>query len=227
MDHQQGWLGKYDLDSYRGTVHDDAVDAILKTIHASTDPVTLICIGAVPNIAEALRRDPSIVSKARFVGMHGAINVGYGGRPPVVPEANVRGNPKALKQVFAAPWECSITPLDTCGIVDLSGKRYAKVYQSKAVGVSSLMENYRDWLTRVPWLEVKPDAAKQSSTLFDVVAVHMAFSEDFLQMESLNVAVEDDGLTRVDPTAPKIRCAMKWANLDGFKDMFVDRLAQS
>lgn len=224
LGHQQGWLGDYDLDAYKGEVFDDSADAIIKTIEASTDPVTLVCIGAVPNIAEVLQRDPSIISKARFVGMHGAIKVGYGGQPPVVPEANVRGNPAALKAVFAADWECSITPLDTCGIVDLQGNRYARIHQSRSPGIVALMENYRDWVTRVPWLQVKPDPAVESSTLFDLVAVYMAFSEEWLNMETLNIAVEQDGLTRIDPLAPAVRCAMSWKDLEAFKDSLVERL---
>jgi inosine-uridine nucleoside N-ribohydrolase len=226
LGHQQGWLGDYQLENYRGPVHEDSVDAIIKTIHDSQDPITLICIGAVPNIAEALRRDPTIVNNARFVGMHGAIKVGYGGQPPVVPEANVRGNPQALRTVFAADWECSVTPLDTCGIVELQGPRYARIVGTRSPGISALMENYRDWLTRVPWLEETPDPSRKSSTLFDLVAVYMAFSEEFLNMENLNISVEDDGLTRIVPESPPVRCAMSWKNLDGFKDSLVNRLVK-
>ncbi len=103
VSHQQDWLGNYKLDRYAGPVKQDAVDAIIETVHASEDPVTLICIGAVPNIAAALKKDPTICQNARFVGMHGAINVGYSMQPPAVPEANVRNNPSALREVFAAP----------------------------------------------------------------------------------------------------------------------------
>ncbi len=60
---------------------EDGVDAIIKTIRESPDPVTVVAIGPVPNIAEALKRDPSIVHNARFVGMHGSIRLGYGGKP--------------------------------------------------------------------------------------------------------------------------------------------------
>ena len=51
---QSGWVGDYRLDDYPGSVKDDGVQAIIDTILASTQPVTLLCIGPVPNIAEAL-----------------------------------------------------------------------------------------------------------------------------------------------------------------------------
>ncbi len=49
---QSGWVGDYQLKDYPGVVHEDGVQAIIDTIHASPEPVTRL----VPNIAEALRR---------------------------------------------------------------------------------------------------------------------------------------------------------------------------
>ena len=77
---QSGWIGDYRLEDYPGVVRRDGVQALIDTIRQSPEPVTLICIGPVPNIAEALRRDPSIAGNARFIGMHGSLYVGYGGQ---------------------------------------------------------------------------------------------------------------------------------------------------
>lgn len=68
-----------------------------KIIEASPEPVTLLCIGPVPNIAEALRRDPSIVDNARFVGMFGSVYKGYAGEPDVAAEWNVKADPQSLR----------------------------------------------------------------------------------------------------------------------------------
>lgn len=221
---QAGWLGDHDLATYPGEVFPDAVDAIIEAVHGSPDPVTLVCIGGVPNIAAALAKDPSICDNARFVGMHGAIRVGYDGKPPAVAEANVRRDPEALRKTFAATWQCSITPLDTCGDIVLRGDRYARWMAATDRGNTALMNNYRDWLQRVPWLKVKPDPEKQSSTLFDVVAVYMAFSEAWLEMETLPIAVTDDGMTVVKDESPQVRCAMRWKDQDAFMDHLVYRL---
>ena len=224
LGNQQDWMRDYDLDSYRGEILKDSSDAIIQTIHASEDPVTVICVGPVPAVAEAIRRDPTICKNARFVGMHGAIHVGYGGKAPPVAESNVKVDPTALQGVFAADWQCSITPLDTCGILDLSGERYAKIHQSKAIGIEALMENYRDWLTRVPWLKVKPDPAIRSTTLLDLVAIYMAFSETLLEMQTLPLEVTSKGMTVIEPSAREVRCAMKWTDLGAFKDHLSERL---
>ena len=62
---QAGWVEGYDLARYPGTVHQDGVNAMIETIMASPEPVTLIAIGPVPNLAEALRRvlrqDPDVI----------------------------------------------------------------------------------------------------------------------------------------------------------------------
>ncbi len=128
---QSEWLGDYQLDQYRGPLHKDGVQAMIDTIHAAPDPVTVIAIGGVPTVAAALQRDPTIVHKARFVGMHGSIYRGYGDGSAPAPEANVKTDPQALATLFAAPWECSITPLDTCDRVILRGEKYQRVYHCR------------------------------------------------------------------------------------------------
>jgi inosine-uridine nucleoside N-ribohydrolase len=221
-DNQSDWIEGYALSDYPGIVHEDGVAAIIDTINASADPVTLVCIGAVPNIAAALKRDPGIVNNARFVGMHGSVRRGYGDGSAPAPEANVRTDPAALRAVFAAPWECTVTPLDTCDRVHLTGEKYQQVYRCEKPGPRALIENYRVW--KPGWLNGPPPVETRSTTLFDTVAVYLAFSEDLLQMESLPLAVTDDGFTVVDETQRPIRCATDWKDLAAFEDLLVERL---
>lgn len=224
--HQQDWVGDYDLKSYAGEIHADAADAIIKVIKSAPDPVTLICVGAVPNIAEALRRDPTIVENARFVGMHGSIHVGYGGSDTPAAEANVRTDPDSLRKTLAAKWQCSITPLDTCGLLDFSDQQYQQILNSDAVGIKPLIENYEAWLNRVDWLANKPDPKQKSSTLFDIVAVYMAYSEDFLEMEDIKIKITDKGMTPMDAGGYEVRSANQWRDFEGFKNSVVERLTK-
>ncbi|OPZ16458.1 MAG: Pyrimidine-specific ribonucleoside hydrolase RihA [candidate division BRC1 bacterium ADurb.BinA364] len=220
---QGPWVENYDLSAYRGPLHSDGVGAIVSTILSSEEPVTLIAIGAAPNIAAALRREPSIVDNARFVGMHGSLRKGYNGSPTPQPEANVKNGPADLRAVLAAPWDVSLTPLDTCGIVKLQGEKYRKVFECPHPGIRALMENYRIWASR-PNARPGLDPAKASTTLFDTVAIYMALSEELLVMEDLGVRVEDDGMTLIDPAAPMAHCATEWKDLAAFEDLLVQRL---
>lgn len=220
---QSDWLGDFQLNKYPGRVHEDGVDAIIQTIKSSDEPVTLLCIGPVTNIAEALRRDPSIAENARFVGMQGSVYSGYDGKPEPDIEWNVKVDPGALQQVFAAPWECTITPLDTCGIVKLDGAVYQKVFRSEDKWMKILMQNYRIWLPKVTWLDPKPDLNIESSTLFDTVAVHLVGSEEFLKMEDLYLRVTDEGRTVIDREKGRlVRCATGWKSLTKFEEELVN-----
>jgi inosine-uridine nucleoside N-ribohydrolase len=170
---QSEWLGDYRLEDYAGDVHEDGVQALIDTIHASAEPVTLLCLGPVPNIAEALRRDPSIAGNARIVGMYGSVYVGYDGEPKPAAEWNVRVDPQSLQKVFAAPWDCTITPLDTCGLVRLEGENYRRIHDSSDPWLEALIENYKVWLPNASYMDPATDPGKVSSTLFDTVAVYL------------------------------------------------------
>jgi len=218
---QSAWVEGYDLLTYRGVIYKDGVGAIINTIMNSSEPVTLICIGPVPNIASALEREPRIVEHARYVGMQGCIRRSHRGE--VVAEHNVHAYPKACQKVFTAAWDMTITPLDTCSFVRLEGEKYLAVRNCNDPVVQALIENYRVWLEsrHKRWEE---EFEARSSILFDTVAVYLSFSEEFLVMEKLGLRVTDDGYTVIGKNAKKINCAVRWKDLSAFEDLLVERL---
>ncbi len=224
-DNQTDWVADYDLAKYPGRVHEDGVDAIIRTIRQSKDPVTLIAVGPVTNLPEVLKRAPDVAEKARFVGMHGSVRKGYGNNPKTSAEWNVRADPSALQAVFATPWEKTITPLDTCGIIHLKGERYAKIHGCQAAGAKALMDNYRIWTTAQRKRGRKmPDPAERSSTLFDTVAVYLGYTEELLEVETINLSVSDDGFTKIDEGGVPVRCATAWKDLGAFEEHLTERI---
>ena len=219
---QAGWVEGYDLSAYPGQVLDDGVQAIVDTIMKSPDPVTLVCIGPVPNIAAALEREPGIVGNARFVGMHGSVRQGYGGSAQISAECNVVNHTPACQQVLSAGWDMTITPLDTCGLVVLEGDDYRKVRQCEDPLIQALMENYRIWLETGD--RPRADLEQKSSVLFDTVAVYLAFSRELLVMEDLGIRVTDEGYTVLDDGAPRLHVATGWKDLEAFERFLVERL---
>jgi len=219
---QAPWVEDYDLATYPGTVKTDGVQALIDTIMASPEPVTLIAIGPVPNIAAALAREPRIADNARFVGMHGSVRLGYGGAPEISAEWNVAADAAACRTAFAAPWDVTITPLDTCGLVRLTGGAYARVRDHTGPLAQAVIENYRVWASRVE--STRLDAESASSTLFDTVAVYLAFAEEWCVMEDLGLRVTDDGYTVLDEAAKRIRVATSWRVLPAFEEFLVARL---
>ena len=218
---QTEWVKDYDLKSYPGKVHEDGVGALIHVIMTSPQPVTLICIGPMPNIEEALKREPKIAEKARFVGMHGSVRKGYGGGAKVSAEWNVRAAPKACQAVFAAPWPKTITPLDTCGLVHVTGAKFAALRDSKDPVAAAIMENYTVWAEASKRKELSEG---KSSTLYDTVAVYLAFAQELAKMEDITLAVTDDGFTRPDPAGHAVRVATEWKDMGAFEDLLVKRL---
>ena len=220
---QEAWVEDYDLASYPGTIHEDGVDALVDTIMNSPEPVTLLCIGPVPNIAAALEREPRIAQRARFVGMHGSLRRGYDGRAEIDAEYNVKAYAEACRKVFTADWDMTITPVDTCGLIRLTGERYQLVHDCQTPLAQALMENYRIWAAARPFGH-DFDANTESSVLFDTVAVYLTFAQDLLLMEDLGIRVTGDGYTVIDDDAKIVHCATGWKDLGAFEDLLVARL---
>jgi inosine-uridine nucleoside N-ribohydrolase len=195
------------------------VQALIDTVMNSPEPVTIVAIGPVPTLAAALEREPRIAQKARFVGMHGSVRLGYSGKAKPDAEYNVKANAKACQKVFTAAWDMTITPLDTCGLVHLKGEKYAAVRDSKDPVAAALIENYRIWCGKDP---KRADSA--SSVLYDPVAAYLSFATDLVKIEKLGIRVTDDGMTVIDPAAKVMNVATEWKDMAGFEDFLVKRL---
>ena len=233
---QDAWAKDYDLSSYPGKIYEDGVQALIDTIMKSRRKIKLVAVGPLPNIAAALDREPKIANKAEFVGMHGSVRRGYGNNPKPSAEYNVRAFVKEAQKVFTAPWDMTITPLDTCGIIQLKSRKYQKVLNKNSPLTRALMENYRAWYKQgirsnnkdlsEAELNKRIDQKcnSSSSTLFDTVGIYLAMSTDLVKMEKLPIRVTDDGHTRIDEKGKAINCATEWKDLGAFEDLLVDRL---
>ncbi len=219
-------IADYELSFYAGPIFEDGVQALIDTVLQSPQPITVIAIGPLLTVAAALQRKPKIAHNARFVGMHGSLRYGHKrNRDKVVAKANVVNDVQACQTAFAAPWPVTITPLDTCGIVQLQGEKYRRVLQSNDPLARAILSNYQTWWAQGPDAASDPERwRRESSILFDTVAVYLAFSEAKLIMEDLPVGVTDDGFTAIEDRARLVRCATRWEDCEGFEDLVVDRL---
>lgn len=221
------WLGDYTLDDYKGTAYRDGIGAICDTVHGSREQVAIVCIGPLTNIAEALTRDPSITENSRIIGMHGSVRRGYLGADKPHKEYNVYKDVAACQKVFTSSWHLSITPLDTCGLITLKGDNFQKVLESKDPLARAAIENHFGWYEAIRDSDMARglDPEHASSTLYDTVAVYMAFSEELLEMESLPIIVTDDAKTMVSDDGQVTHCAMNWKDQDAFEQLVADRIA--
>ncbi|MGX5668210.1 nucleoside hydrolase [Rhizobium daejeonense] len=84
---------------------------IVDTIRANPGEVTLVAVGRMTNLANALKEDPEIVSLVKeVVIMGGAFDINGNVTPAA--EANIHGDPEAADIVFTASWPVVIVGLD-------------------------------------------------------------------------------------------------------------------
>lgn len=224
--YQETWVEDYDLSQYKGQIIEDGIGSLVDTILQSPEPVTIIGISPAVNIAAALQRNPTIASKARFIGMFGSIRLGYSGSEKVAAEYNVVRLPYSLRKTLAADWPITITPLDTCGLIKFQGEAYKVLRDSRDPLLVAVMDNYRVWCQ----FNDNPvyngfDPESESSILYDVVAVYLAFSEDWLTLETFAVKVTDDGYTIPDGSSSSIRWATTWKDRTAFENFVIARLS--
>jgi inosine-uridine nucleoside N-ribohydrolase len=223
---QYPWIKDYQLSEYPGTVHENGMEVLCSTITDSPNPITLIAIGPLGTLAGALKMNPNITENAQFVGMHGSIRIGYKDSPPPKPEYNVRHDIQSCREVFKAPWKKTITPLDTCGNIVLSGNNFERIMNCDNPIVNSIKENFQIWADKIEASEYFAQN-KRSSVLYDTVAIYLGFSEDLLNIEELNIKVTKKGITKIRKKGNNIRCATSWKDIQVFKDLLVDRLVRS
>jgi inosine-uridine nucleoside N-ribohydrolase len=219
------WIAGFDMAKYPGKVHRDGIGALIDVVEKSPVPVTIIAIGPVHSLALALKRAPDIAAKCRLVGMFGSFDVGYGGAAPSA-ETNVRVDPAAFRAALSAPWrDVLLTPLDTCGFVSLGGERYHAIWSATGDPMlRALIQSYCVFAPKQSWMTCDFFATR-STTLFDCVAVYLAYSEELVEVETISFEVTDKGYTRRSATGPfRARVAIRWKNRDGFEAQLAGRL---
>ena len=227
VDNQKPWVEGYELSQYPGPILEDGIQAMIDTIRASEDIITLIVVGPATNIKVALERAPDIAQKCKFIGMHGSVDVGYGGSSEPSDEYNVRADVPAFRSVLNADWHgIEITPLDSCGDIVLGGELYQQLFTSKDPALVALFENYEIFAELVQWMEVDYFDSK-STTLFDCVAVYMAYTQKHLVYEEIPLTVDDKGMTLRDPAGAKVNVASGWTDQEAFLKHLTYRLEGS
>jgi hypothetical protein len=109
--------------------------------------------------------------------------------------------------------------------VSLAGERYHAIWSATGDPMlRALIESYCIFAPLQTWMKCDYFATR-STTLFDCVAVYLAYSEDLVETETIAFQVTDDGYTRRSAAGPfKARVAIRWRNRDGFEAQLAGRL---
>ena len=128
--HGKSGLGHLDPPApERSPASHDAAGYLVEALRARPGEITLVAVGRLTNLAEALARAPDIAGLARSVViMGGALGRhGIGGNVSPCAEANIHGDPHAADQVFAADWPVTMVGLDVTMQVIMDHDRMVRI----------------------------------------------------------------------------------------------------
>jgi inosine-uridine nucleoside N-ribohydrolase len=177
-------------------VQQRAAEFIVEMAKRYPGEVTLIAVGPLQNIADALRLEPQLGKYLkRVVLMSGCV---YGtasdpGKP--IPEYNVYASTLDSQLVYAAGLPLTIVPLDSTTRVQLSDEERERIRKYDSPLTWSLEALYRLWIPN----------PRARMTLHDQLAVAETASPGtfFGKKETVNLLVDDKGFTRIDAAKGK------------------------
>lgn len=218
------WADDYDISNYPDPVYKDGIGAMIDTIMASDEEITIICIGPLTNIAEALKREPRIAEKAKILAVCGSIYNGHSlDTIAKCSDYNVRADIPAARAVFSAPWDITIAPLDITAHLVIGDDCYQRILYSrdKKPVVGTVLSAFDRWMEIHNCTYYKT----HTTSLYDTAAIYMAVTGDYnVIMEDHMLSIDDGGFTNDSADGRLVHCAVYWKYKDIFYKFVTDRL---
>lgn len=161
------------------------VDLILDLLRTAREPITLVAIGPLTNIAAVLQREPGLAMCIReIICMAGTI-------VPGEEEWNVQCDPEAALIVFQSGVPVKLGTRFIVNQPRLTQAHRHRLAQSERPAVRALVAMLDLFLSR---------KGRDSTPMYDPVTLSMAFTDAYIQTKPMCIAVSlDDGVLRLDP----------------------------
>lgn len=125
------------------SVESDAVGLLVETVKQSSEPVRLLAIGPLTNVAAAIDRDPGIVENlADILMMGGAVDVSGSVEPAFGAEWNFWADPVAANRVLQSGVPTTLVPLDATNSVPASVFFYEALTEQKSSPEAELVYEF-------------------------------------------------------------------------------------
>lgn len=209
-------------------VEEHGVDLIIRTVKESPEPVTLVPIGPLTNVAMAFLRAPEIKQNiGRIVLMGGSAS---GGNVTASAEFNIYVDPEAAANVFEAGVPITMVGLDVTYQARFRAADRARI---RALGstVATMVADLMDWFGRGS----EERMGSEGTSVHDALAVAAVIRPDLLETRHVNVAVEavgkyTDGRTvcdlRPNSTATRNADVALGVNREAFVELLIEGLAR-
>ena len=195
----------------------DAADFLLDAVRRAREPLTLVALGPLTNVALALQRAPAgLAGLERLVVMGGAVDVP--GNVTTQAEFNIHVDPEAARLVLGAGLRLDLVPLDATHQAILPRSDLEEALRRRPGPVARRVAAFTDYALRV---DVKRGGA--GMPLHDPLAVAVALDPSLVAWESVRLRVGADGQTRRVAGAPNCRVA-RTVDVARFLSVFLERL---
>jgi len=163
----------------------DAVHEILHQLSINSEPITVISLGPLTNIASAIEKDRVTMKKIdRIVLMGGA--VGVPGNMTPVAEFNIYFDPHAASVVFNSGIPLTVVGLDVTHQVRLTKDMVTKALASRQTVVNQFIYDCTEKL----FAFVEEHEGEESFPLHDPLAVGVVIDPSFVTTEAMHVEIE-------------------------------------
>ncbi len=196
-----------------------AAEFIVETLRANPGEITLLTVGPVTNIGDALLLDPDVLKNAkRVVSMYGSIRSGYGGGE-AQREWNVFADAASSKlfdeAVQRGGTDVVYIPLDVTDHVRLDAERRLQLFMRGTPITDAVTSLYSLWR----------DEERDQTTprLFDAVAVGFLLWPDLFGLERGRVTVDERSMTLFEPGAEPTSTVALTIDDSGFIERMVAR----
>jgi inosine-uridine nucleoside N-ribohydrolase len=167
----------------------DATRLIADAVRGSPEPVTLVPVGPLTNVALLLREYPELKERIAHISLMGG-SIGLGNTTPAA-EFNVYVDPEAAREVFESGLQITMSGLDVTHQAGAGPAERERLRSIGRVGVAAaeLLEYFAVTYERVYGFDAPP--------LHDAVAVAAVLEPALLQTRPMRVDVEcESELTR-------------------------------
>ena len=213
--------GLGDLDDWppveRGLAPPGASALIADTARGAPEPLTLVALGPLTNVALALEHDADAVRRlARLVVMGGAVDVPGNVTPDA--EFNIHVDPEAAARVLAAGLPLDLVPLDATRQAVLSRADLEAALRRRPGPVAERVAAFTRHGFRV-------DARRGTAgmVLHDPLAVAAALDPTLVGWQAARLAIGPDGQTRRVEGPANCRVA-RTVDVGRFLALFLERL---
>jgi purine nucleosidase len=197
--------------------HGDAAEFLLAEVRKYPEEITLIAIGPLMNIGEAIDRDAVTFRKLkRVVIMGGSVRRGYGEygyneHVPPMPEWNILNDVRSAQKLFASGVPLFVMPLDSTQL-KLDEVKRAFLFTRGTPVTDQLTILYHLW-------------AQETPTLFDPMAVAFVLKPELCPVTPMHIHVDEKGNTLEEPGTPNAQVCLN-SNPEEFFQFYLRRVGE-